>query len=813
MAAGTPNQSLAATGGLARRLPPPRRRGIVVCAVSVTVGLAASAQSVTPIPIPPVHAPSVISQSCDTVTAAASDTSAQRSIVYRSRGLCTLIAQLATEARRVPDDLANYRVDVESEIAFVLRTAAAAQGTASAVSSSDAGRERLLQVEQIESALRWSRNGSVDQHITGYRARSVTASLSALSVLRQPWVVPVLYGNRLQLLLGRRAERGDTSGAAAATDRRQLAIHPFADDREQVYRFGGGDTVAVLQLGPRAVTVARITVEPRIAPHDRTLLFRGFIDVDVERHQIIRMRGQFVVEGRPRNVVRRALSAAWETVVFAELENAEFDGRYWLPSRQRIEGQARSALAGEFRPLMRVVSKFSDYRINQPLAAVAGDSVTAAPVSRITFAPRDSMNAYTDWHAPLGAATNASVRATDFDDVAPDSWRPSGAPRLDWRAERINDVFRYNRVEGAFTGASATLRFRDAVRGLSIGANGGWAWAEETPRGALWSRLSRGPWTFSGRAERSLINTNDFRPLLDYEQSLMALLVTADDYDYVDRRSIIAGVTRTLPVSGAPTLHLEAGPAFDRAEVARVRYGLIHLDSTFRGNRTAATGGYFHSAIGLDLHPNVTGDFLAPGIGGGLWYERGDGRLQWQRLEARLTARRSIAAFTVAGRVDAIALFARQAVPQQVIEFGETEGLPGYAYKEFGGDRAVLGRGAVEYQLPFLRTPLRFGHGTGRFSRIVLPGISPSIAFGGQAGWAAARDSSTRAALALFGTRRDSVTGAFVLATRPTDGIRSTVSLTLRLFGGALGLGVARPIDSRGSTRGWSFVFGAGQAF
>lgn len=180
---------------------------------------------------------------------------------------------------------------------------------------------------------------------------------------------------------------------------------------------------------------------------------------------------------------------------------------------------------------------------------------------------------------------------------------------------------------------------------------------------------------------------------------------------------------------------------------------------------------------------------------------------------ARLTARRSVAAFTVAGRIDAIALFATQVIPQQLIEFGETEGLPGYAYKEFGGDRAVLGRGAVEYQLPFLRTPLRFGYGAGRFSRIVLPGISPSIAFGGQAGWAAARDSSTRAALALFGTRRDSTTGALVPATRPTDGIRSTVSLTLRLFGGALGLGIARPIDTRGSSRGWSFVFGAGQAF
>ena len=783
--------------------------------------IASSAQSPLPIPTRLPAAQAIRSAACDSVAAASTDALEPQAGVYRNRPLCELIGALAAESRHVPTDLLDYRADVESEIAFVLRTAAAQQGMLSAASTSDAGREQVMQVEQIESALRWTRNGSVDQHITGYRTRSVTASLSALTVLRRPWVVPVLYGNRLQLLLGREAVRGDPARVSAAHEKSEyglLAIHPFADDRDLVYRFGGGDTIAVLRLGLREVTVVRISVEPRSTPRDRTLLFRGQIDVDADRHQIIRMRGQFVVEGRRRNVLLRAIAAVWETVVFAELENAEYDGHFWLPTRQRIEAQARTALAGEFRPIVRVVSRFMDYHINQPGATASADSSLAlteanAPVARVTFAPRDSVNAYTGWRSPLGTATNERTHATDFDDVAPENWRPSGAARLDWRPERVNDVFRFNRVEGAFTGASATVRFRDAVPGLSAGVNGGYAWAEETPRGALWTQFTRGLWSFSGKAERSLINTNDFRSPLDYEQSLLALLATADDYDYLDRRSITAGVTHTLRIVGAPTLHLEAGAASDRAEFTRVRYGLIHSDSNFRANRAATPGGYFHSAIGVAVHPDVSGDFLAPGIGGQLWYERGDGTLSWQRVEARLAARRSIAAFTMAGRVDAIALFTKQLLPQQLIEFGETEGLPGYAYKEFGGDRAVLGRGAIEYQLPLLRGPMQFGRGTGRFRRIVLPGISPSIAVGGQAGWSAAREESTRAALALFGTRRDSVSGALVLATRPTDGIRSTVSLTLRMFGGAFGVGIARPIDARGSQRGWSLVFGAGQAF
>lgn len=738
---------------------------------------------------------------------------------YATLALCELVSQLSRTSRDIPASLNSYRVGMQSEIAFIVRTAASAQGAGAATAGSDAGRERLLHVEQVGSLLSWNRRGDVEQHVLGFRAHSITTTVSALTVLRRPWVVPVLYGNRLHVLLAQGASavgEGDVTDDTTTGVASMAAVHPFADDRDRVYRFDGGDTVAVLHLGSRAVTVVRIHIEPVSNPVRRTLLFRGVIDVDAERHQVIRMRGQFLTAGRRRNVLRRALNSAWETVVFAELENGEFDGQYWLPTRQRIDAQIRSSLAGEFRPLLRLVSRFRQYQINDATGsaeALSSTGQSTAPTALLTFAPRDSLSAYAEWPSALGDATTTAARESDFDDVAPDSWRPTGAPRVDWRSERINDVFRFNRVEGPFTGVAATVRFRDRALGLSVGAHIGWAWAEETARGAVSVRLLRGPWSYSVRGERSLINTNDFRPLLDYEQSLMALLVTADDYDYLDRRSLFFGATRVVPLPGSPTVHIEAGPGADHAEYARVRYGLIHLDSAFRANRAVTSGRYLRTAIAIDLHPNVTGDFLTPGIGGGVWYERGDGALRWQRIEARIAARREVRAVTLAGRVDAIAVFTRQVLPQQLIEFGETEGLPGYAYKEFGGDRALLARGAIEYQLPWLRAPIRTGFGTGRFAHLVLPGIAPSLAFGGQAGWATARDSSTRAALALFGTRRDSISGRLVPATRPTDGVRSTVSATLRLFSGTLGLGVARPVDLRGSARAWRFVFGVGQPF
>ena len=746
--------------------------------------------------------------------------------VYATPALRSLVAASAAAGRRVPQSLRSYRARVESEIAIVLRTAAPRDGAAA---GGPGTRERAMQIEQVESELQWRLDAGADQHVIGHRSRAVTANVSALSFFRRPWVVPMLYGNRLQLLLGHGTTRelpgADSSMARAQGERPSRgagdvsAVHPLADDRDVFYQFSGGDTIAVLRIAGRVIPIVRVLVEPRMSAGRETLLFRGMLDLDVSRMQIVRMRGQFVVARRKPSLVRRALSAGWETVVFAELVNGEFDGRYWLPTSQRVEGQGRSALASGFRPIVRVVSRFRDYSINEPQALVNGTVSDTACTrncadhrAQLTFAPRDSLSAFDDWTAELGAATGRS-QAGDFDDVASDTWRPQGRPRLDWRAERISDVLRFNRVEGVFTGAAVSLRFRDAAPGLSAGAYGGWSWSGETPRGALWSQWDRGRWQLGARAERALANTNDFRPQLDFEQSLMALLVTADDYDYVDRWSATVSASTTLRLPGAPVVRVEAGPARDRAELAELRYGLIHLDSNFRANRAIAPGSYLRSAVGVVVHPNVSGEFLEPGIGGALWYERGDGNLQWQRIEARVTARKTIGAFSYAGRTDVIAVFSRKPVPQQLAEFGESEGLPGYAFKEFGGDRAVLSRAAVSFALPLLRSPMRLRLAFRGGRRVYLPGLSPSLAVGAQAGWAAATTVAARNGLAMFGTRTDTTTGLSILATRPTDGIRSTVNLTLRFFGGAVGLGLARPIDQHARSRRWRFAFGVGQAF
>ena len=735
---------------------------------------------------------------------------------YSSAALRDAVNAIAQRGRQAPSDLLGYRVSVESEIALIVRTASSKQ-TGSVAGQTDA-REHAMQVEQVESVLQWQSNGAVNQHLTGYRSTAITANISTLSFFHRPWLIPVLYGNRLQMLFGHDSVAATRAGSPAAGSMQNepgnllLAVHPFSEDRERFYRFTGGDTIAILHLHDRSIPVMRINVKPTETASHRTLVFRGEIDVDATRMQIVRMKGQFVVLHAPRSILRRVVQATWNTIAFAELVNGEFDGRFWLPTEQRIEGQARTALAGEFSPIIRVVSRFRNYQFNGQADAIKSGIGEPVASVQLTFAPRDSLSAFTDWSDEIGSLSGAA-RASDFDEVAPDSWRTKGRPRIVWHAQRLNDVLRFNRVEGAYTGVAASLLMRDRLPGMAIGADLGWAWTEQTARGGSWIKWSRGPWSYAAEAKRTLANTNDFRPLLDYEQSLMALLATADDYDYVDRRSLSLGLGRVLPVHGAPVMRFETGLVDDRGEHTRVKYGIIHLDSTFRANRPVSRGSYVRSAVGIEFHPNVSGEFVEPGVGAGLGYERGDGTLGWQRLEARLAARRTHGPFSYAGRIDAIAVFTSQVLPQQLIEFGENEGLPGYAYKEFGGDRAVLSRAAVTYQLPILRAPIPLGHWAGRLSNVYLPGISPSIALGFQTGWSIAASQATRKTMELLGTRRESTTGVLVPATRPTGGLRSTVNATLRLFGGTVGVGVARPLDGLSPSQGWRLVFGVGQPF
>jgi hypothetical protein len=225
----------------------------------------------------------------------------------------------------------------------------------------------------------------------------------------------------------------------------------------------------------------------------------------------------------------------------------------------------------------------------------------------------------------------------------------------------------------------------------------------------------------------------------------------------------------------------------ERAVEVHLRRSPIGYGEDFLGNRVVVPGRYVRSAITLDHRPDVALEFLRPGFGARLYYERGDGELAYQRAEVRLTARTNRGPFSLGTRLD-LGVTTPGAPPQQFFELGMNQNLPGYEYKEFAGDQALVLRGLAIYRLPWLGAPLRVS------DRLWLPPIAPSLGLGLQVG---ATRASTPTALATVSS----------LGSEPTWHPRSSASLTLRVIGGSIGFGVAHTLDHPSRPR-WIIEFG-----
>lgn len=709
--------------------------------------------------------------------------------IYATPAVRALVTAAAAANRAVPDSLRSYEANVESEVSLILQPSE--------------GPEVAAQVEQLQNAVRWLRTGEYEQRVTGYRVRAAGLTISSLSYTRTAWTVPVLYGDRLALFFGSQdTVRTRRQSRNRRRDSTVVAMHPLSRHRERLYRFSGGDTVALIRLRSRTVAVRRIHVAPAVEATRPTTVFRGEIDIDADRMHIVRMRGRFLTIGPPTSAGGRIVRRAIVPVAYLELVNAEVNEQFWLPSYQRIEAQISSVMTGDARSVFRVISNFRNYRINALPVLVEvgspGDTLNVR-VHRLTTAPAESLSNYSSWTSDLGEPSK-DTRATDFDDLAPQEWKTTGPPQLDLGATRFGDVFRFNRVEGAYTGFGASLRMRDAFPGLTARGNAGYAWTEATAKGGAVVELRRRRMVIGLSAARSLDNTNDFRSVIDGGSTLPALFFTRDDYDYVDRRSALAFVRIPIRNLERPlaVLSFTAGPVSDRPEIRRLTKGIFGNRYDFIQNRNIQAGRYRLTSAQIDVHPEVSGEFIAPGVGGFARYDYGTGDLQWQRLEARVTARRNGRIITFAARADGGLLLGSDAIPpQQLFELGGTTGLPGYAYKEFAGDQAALGRGFIMAALPYLRVPIRAGR------RWFIPAPSPALSLGLQGGWTSASSARARAAIRALGEVRDPKTGAIrtsapgeaIPLSRPTDGIRTSVDVGLRFFGGALTVGFARPLD------------------
>ena len=689
---------------------------------------------------------------------------APRDSVYESRELEELVSRAAVANRRAPADLQSYRARVETELSVVRVEAD--------------GRETVLQVEQVASDLSWRSNGALLMELLGYRSQMLGPSFSTLSFFEVPWAVPSLYGERLDLVRTGAPQYNEDGDLLV-----QRALHPFATNRDQVYRFSGGDTVLTLRVPGRTIPIARVHVEPVTMPERPTLLFEGDIDVDVTRMHIVSMQGRLAVS-EPR---RSILDVFAQGVLYVGFESAEYDELYWLPREQRFEVQAISKL-GEGRVVFRTVSRFLDVEPNEARAAALAVLPDSFPSGRLTGSENlGVLSSFGDWRLPIGEL-NAQASARDFDAYAPPGVAPDEGPRLTLGARHLSHFLRLNPVEGLFTGAGLTLELGGASPGLRLRGHAGWAWDEETVRGGAEIEQRAGEWSVSARAERQLVHTHDFLYTIESEPDVTPL-IGAESFTYLDRRSA-ALVARRFREGGF-TWRMEAARVADR--------GVVRDDEPNAGPltpeepapptaadalRAAVAGDYWRGRIEVRRNPSAGGFSLRPGFFARVAYEAAAGELAWQRVEAGAALRRTAGRWTVYASADAGVLVSDEPPPQALFELGVISDVPGSDERTYAGDRAALGRATVMYTLPVFGSPLRLG-------TFWLPAPSPSPSVGLRLGWTEASD-ETLARMAP-------------LDWHTSDGVRSALDLRMRFFGGGVSVGAARPLERGGK---WEFVWG-----
>lgn len=710
---------------------------------------------------------------------------------YSTPELRALVERAADSNRHVPRGIRGYEASVETEVAVTIR-----QGQHV---------EAPVSLEQLASHVRWNHPGDFDQHVIGDRLQAVGPQLTALTFMQQSLLVPHLYGNSLQVLFGR-----DQPQRTKGRRKQEItAVHPLGANRERTYVFTGGDTVETMVLESRRIPVVRLTVKPREHLQARTVVFNGELFLDATRAHLVRMRGRIYATDESRGLVERAVMMGVEGALYVELENQEVAQQFWLPATQRFEAQVLFRVSSDTRSVFRATSTFRKYSIAGDSGFVPSDADTLeARVHRLSLAPRDSIERFAEWERPLGAAT-LHERAEDFDDVAPEQWKVTGPPRVDLRFRRFADLVHFNRVEGWYTGLAVEANARDAAPGLKAIASTGRAWKEETFRGHVGAEWLKGRHAFALGWSRTLDNTNDFRAPLDSGSTLGALF-GLDDYDYVSRNAL-SGTWRTeWNQSQRLVSTLQLARVRDDTVTARVARSPLGLGSDFRANRGATSGAYTRGTATLTVNPRTTLGFIQPGLGALVNLQVGVGAFEYQRLEGRGIARWHDGKTTLAGRLDAGAVWGRSLPAQQLIEVGAGQNLLGYDYKAFVGNRAVVVRGMAMRSLPFLGAPVR------ATPRLLLPAPTPSVVVSLQAGWVGVSGDAAERAQRVLMTSMPDVTNQEYCASgarpyevgRPTCRWRTSVGVGIRFFGGAIGVDVARPVDQKGR---WRVQLGLGQ--
>ncbi|MFO7893150.1 MAG: hypothetical protein R6U63_05420 [Longimicrobiales bacterium] len=461
------------------------------------------------------------------------------------------LVQRARDRRQRPvidSTLRNYRADVSGHIYFFIDREANPEPV-------------LLRADQVALELFWAQPDRVKQVIHGMRSEEQFPIRDFRYYLDRYTVIQNGFDDVIRVGEGR--------------DVRNV-IHPLAEPGRHFYDFSLADsTIIRLPTEPAPLRVYEVKVRPRDFSDPGIV---GSLYLERARGDLVRLAFTFTPASYidPRN-----------ERVEVMLENALWDGQYWLPREQRL--LVRRELPQfdiDVGTVIRAALTVDNYELNTelPPGFFGGREVSMVAGPR-ALAEYDFDEGLFDGLDDVGLAPGTdpgTLDEVDVEAIAGSIIREQyfrGIPEIRFYAPTGSDILRYGRAQGLVTGAGAVL----GIGRSELYGYGGYAWGAGDavaelgwqpagrPRGVAWF----------GRAYLNDPVDLGLRPASAGVTASLSAVVLGNDLRDV---AIASGGEVGLSVGDARTGRLTVSAAVERrsGEETGVRRAPFDAGRTFR---------------------------------------------------------------------------------------------------------------------------------------------------------------------------------------------------------------------------------------
>jgi hypothetical protein len=526
----------------------------------------------------------------------------------------------------------------------------------------------LLRADQVALDLYWAYPDQVKQVIRGMRHEEQFPIRDFRYYLDRYTVIHDGFGDEIRVGEGR--------------DVRDVA-HPLAPGAEEIYHYRLSDSTTIRLPGADApIRVYEIQVRPRRF-EDPAIV--GSLFVEQARADLVRLSFTFT---------RAAYLDPRNERVEIMLENALWEGQYWLPREQRLLVR-RELPEFDFGvgTVIRAALRVTNYDLNTelPTGFFVGPRVVAAAGAEGLRAYDFQQGLYEGLEAVglIPGQQPATLGDVDIDAIAGRILREQylrGVPSVRFYLPGASHVLRFGRTEGLVTGAGASLRAGQS----QLGIYGGYAWGSRDALAELALRPV-GPGTgvrVFGDAFLNRPTDVGLRPPAGGAISTIGAAFGRDYRDTYPASGLSAGIR--VGNEGTGTLRMSVTGEAHRSPVQAETAPPIGSDG-FRpvtpveaGRRLFMTAAYERRArlgpFTLNARPSVEAGFARFDDEGGFTRAR-------LGLDAAWTA-------ATMGSGAALRLTAAAALgvtaPQHLWYMGGRNTLPGHPFHDYVGDRAAL---------------------------------------------------------------------------------------------------------------------------